>query len=87
MKPRKGDVPAGTDHAEGAHGDKTHEAYIERLQSGKESDVEPGGSSEVDVFGRPKPGRHRLDEDREQHDLAERNSEHTKLDERDERDR
>ncbi|HEY9229960.1 MAG TPA: hypothetical protein VIP11_25135 [Gemmatimonadaceae bacterium] len=83
MKRRKGEVPAGTDHAEGAHGDKTHEAFINGLYGSEESEGRPRGENDVDEFGRTKVGRHRLEEDREQHDEAERNSEHQKIDDLD----
>jgi hypothetical protein len=33
----------------------------------------------VDAFGRPHPGHHRLTEDREQHDAAEKDSEANRL--------
>jgi hypothetical protein len=68
---------AGQRHAEGQHGEKTHEAFLENLQrrddAGAEADDaaergSPYGANESD-------GRHRLSEEREQHDEAEKNSE------------
>ena len=62
-------------HAEGQHGDKTHAAVLASQKgSGNDStDSKPGrgspyGANESD-------GRHRLNEEREQHDEAEKNSE------------
>jgi hypothetical protein len=70
-------------HAEGQHGDKTRAAFIEGLQGqaggSSESDVAPQGSNDFDEFGQPKHGRHRLTEDRQQHDPAEKNSEANRL--------
>ena len=59
------------DHAEGQHGSKAHGRFLEQLHegaSGDERNAEPqrGASQE---------GHHRLREDRQQHDEAEKNSE------------
>jgi hypothetical protein len=59
------------EHAEGGHGDKTEQRIIEQLESGD------------DVRRAPMPGHHardghRLAEDRQQHDEAEKNSEKTR---------
>ncbi len=72
----KEDRHAGTqkgaqDHAEGGHGEKTEHRIVEQLESGD------------DVRRAPMPGDHargghRLAEDREQHDEAEKNSEKTR---------
>ena len=66
-------------HAEGEHGDKTRAAFRDGLhphQEGAEEAAQSAqGSKDFDEFGRPKPGHHRLDEDREQHDPAEKDSE------------
>lgn len=78
-KPDGRQKPAQT-HAEGEHGEKTHRAFIEGLHGSEESEG-PAKSNDFAEDGRPKPGRHRLQEDREQHDLAERNSEAPKIDE------
>ena len=70
-------------HAEGQHGDKTHAEFIEGLHGrhggSEESEGAPQGSNDADEFGRPITGRHRLNEDREQHDEAEKNSEANRL--------
>ncbi len=53
-------------HAEGDHGQKTHRAIIEQLQSrSRDSNNENKPSTLHDS-----PGKHRLFEDREQHDEA-----------------
>ena len=61
-------------HPEDEHGEKTHEAIVEQLE-GKNREPEmpqaPHNASATDVFGLPHPGKHRLDESREQHDRAE----------------
>lgn len=68
-KNRDGTHPGETNHGEGQHGNKTHKAFLEQLQS---------GSRDEDSAGMPTPqstGGHRLAENREQHDEADRNSE------------
>jgi hypothetical protein len=57
-------------HAEGQHGDKTHRRFLQQLQEAQ-APREPG-------TGRPIEGHHRMSEDREQHDEAEKNSEAVK---------
>ncbi len=68
-------------HAEGQHGSKTHQAFVEQLHSGasgrereeKESLSEPRGSQD-----NPE-GKHRIFEGRQQHDEADKNSEKNRL--------
>lgn len=71
------------EHAEGQHGEKGHSAFIEGLHGkhggSEESEGAPQGQNEADEFGRPIKGHHRLHEDREQHDEAEKNSESNRL--------
>lgn len=63
-------------HAEGRHGNRTHQRLVEQLH---ESSVAPAEDSPdgraAEAKGRPVEGHHRLHEDREQHDEAEKNSE------------
>lgn len=70
-------------HAEGQHGEKTRAAFIESLHhkaaAEPPSDHAPPGESDVDAAGRPIIGHHRLREDRQQHDEAEKNSEANRL--------
>lgn len=54
-------------HAEGMHGELTHRRFIEQLQEGTH---EPKRTEQPAV-----EGHHRLHQDREQHDEAEKNSE------------
>ena len=54
-------------HAEGMHGDRTHRHLVEQIQEGAHGEIRTEGA---DV-----EGRHRLHQDREQHDEAEKNSE------------
>ena len=58
-------------HAEGQHGEKTHRRFIEQLQESRTRDAanEPR-TEQPDI-----EGHHRLHQDREQHDEAEKNSE------------
>jgi len=65
-------------HAEGQHGDKTHARFIEQLHEGKHRDS-PEDQVERDRQENAYDGSRRLVEDREQHDEAEKNSEHTQL--------
>jgi hypothetical protein len=68
-------------NAEGMHGDKTHQAVIESLRARKARPAEDGVEEKGSPYGaNESDGRHRLSEDREQHDEAEKNSELEKLD-------
>ena len=58
-------------NVEGRHGDKTHQAFLENLQGNPDA-IQP-------QEGRPTAGHHRLQEDRQQHDEAEKNSEANRL--------
>jgi hypothetical protein len=57
-------------HAEGQHGGKTHKAFIEQLHHPATAS-EPSEASEQKSI----EGHHRLHQDRQQHDEAEKNSE------------
>ena len=73
MGKRDGRQKGAQRHAEGQHGAKAHARFIESLQESREpsaSELEPQSSE----------GAHRLQEDREQHDEAEKNSEKNRLD-------
>ena len=67
MGNRKKRTPGPQQHAEGQHGTKTHRRFIEQLQESVA--VQP------DTETPPVEGHHRLHEDRQQHDEAEKNSE------------
>ena len=62
---------------EGRHGDKTHARFVEQLQetSGDATTESPDDRRAAEAKGEPVAGHHRLHEDREQHDEAEKNSE------------
>lgn len=65
-------------HGEGQHGDKTHRRLMEQLHEGE------ARASRQEEIARDRErgayeGSRRLVEDREQHDEAEKNSEHTQL--------
>ena len=68
------------DHAEGQHGSKTHSKFLEQLHSGN-------GVTPDEAQTPPEPRKHlahhnaahRLFEDRQQHDEAEKKSEKTRL--------
>ena len=68
MSKRKNQQGAQDDHAEGQHGQKTHEKFLENLHRR----LDPEDDT---VIARDMTGRHRLHEDRQQHDEAEKNSE------------
>jgi len=86
MANSEGNQKGPQDHAEGQQGDKTHSAFIDSLHGrhggSEESEGVPqegSGQNDVDAFGRPIAGHHRLHEDRQQHDEAEKNSEANRL--------
>ncbi|MDB4905948.1 MAG: hypothetical protein JWO05_732 [Gemmatimonadetes bacterium] len=80
-KPTAGNQPGAQQHAEGQHGDKTKSRIQEQLhERGSELGLDLDADRE-EASGKGKPastgddGHHRLSEDREQHDEAEKNSE------------
>ncbi len=66
-------------NVEGRHGDKTHEAFLDNLHGRMPESQASEGSPQRDNQDRPIAGHHRLHEDREQHDEAEKNSEANRL--------
>jgi hypothetical protein len=64
-------------HAEGQHGEKTRKALIDNRTGGMTDDSATESIAERgSPYGaNPSDGRHRLSEEREQHDEAEKNSE------------
>jgi hypothetical protein len=88
MAKSRGDQKGPQSHAEGQQGEKTHNAFLEerhgRHGGSPESEgapqEEPGPEpTDVNVYGQPVLGHHRLFEDRQQHDEAEKNSEANRL--------
>lgn len=73
MARSKGRQKGAQTHAEGQHGKKTHRALIEQLQSGTTREA----SNPENDHGTE--GKHRLFEQREQHDEADKNSEKNRL--------
>ena len=64
---------------EGRHGDKTHSAFLENLHTSSRTDDEATGKQLGDAANPGPDGRHRLREDRQQHDEAEKDSEYNRL--------
>ena len=79
MGKRDGHQQGSQDHAEGQHGDKARSAFIEGLHGKHGGSPESEGAPQEPLAesGEPREGdgRHRLAEDRQQHDEAEKNSE------------
>lgn len=65
-------------HAEGEHGPKTERRIVEQLESGP-SRAPLADRLAVDKTMASVEGKRRLVEDREQHDIGEKNSERTQL--------
>jgi hypothetical protein len=72
MKDRTNDQKGAQRHAEGDYGDAAREANQERLQT-------PPDESDESVERQPRQGKHRIHEDRQQHDEADLNSEKNRL--------
>jgi hypothetical protein len=80
MQNRDGVQKGPQDHAEGQHGTKTRTKILEQLQSGNGVKPEPPPNpldpTKTDAHHN---SAHRLFEERQQHDEAEKNSEKTRL--------
>lgn len=74
MPRSKGKQKGAQQHAEGQHGKKTRKAFIEQLQSGEAREAQSADTEHQ------AEGKHRLFEQREQHDEADKNSEKNRLD-------
>jgi hypothetical protein len=70
MKPNEGNQRGAQRHAEGQHGEQTHERSVEQLSEFRER---PDPTVPEGIPHRE--GKHRLEEDRQQHDEAEKDSE------------
>jgi hypothetical protein len=85
MQNRDGVQKGPQDHAEGEHGSKTRSKILEQLHSGNGNGTKNGTAEAApDPLQTPKSpahhnAAHRLFEERQQHDLAEKNSEKTRL--------
>ena len=74
-----GDIQGKQTHAEGQHGDKTHAEFLESRKGLSDDSTTEGITERGSPYGAtPSDGRHRLGEEREQHDEAEKNSERKK---------
>ncbi len=63
-------------HAEGQQGEKTHEQFLEGRKGLSDDSTTEGVAERGSPYGATESdGRHRLSEEREQHDEAEKNSE------------
>ena len=72
MGKRNGRQKGAQRHAEGEHGTKAHSRFIESLHESR-------APTTSETTAGPLEGAHRLREDREQHDEAEKNSEKNRL--------
>jgi hypothetical protein len=70
MGKRNGQQKGAQTHAEGQHGAKAHARFIESLH-----EDEGGAPPRPEMGTESRDGGHRLREEREQHDDADRNSE------------
>lgn len=69
----RGKVQGAQQHAEGEHGDRTRERIVEQLHDSPSDEAD-------NIIASHRDGRHRLHEDRQQHDEAEKNSERNRQD-------
>lgn len=86
MQNRDGVQKGPQDHAEGQHGSKTRSKILEQLHSGNGNGTKNGLTPELTSDALPAPkspahhnAAHRLFEERQQHDAAEKSSEKTRL--------
>lgn len=80
MQNRDGIQKGAQDHAEGQHGSKTRDKFLEQLHSGNGTAPEaPPNPVEPAKSIAHHNAAHRLFEERQQHDEAEKNSEKTRL--------
>jgi hypothetical protein len=81
MQNRDGVQKGPQDHAEGQHGSKTHSKFLEQLHTG--IPTPPDEQDQTPLDSRKNLAHHnaahRLFEQRQQHDEAEKNSEKTRL--------
>ncbi|HMC55510.1 MAG TPA: hypothetical protein VKH19_10090 [Gemmatimonadaceae bacterium] len=72
--------PASPQQVEGRHGNKTHARFVEQLhETTPDTATDTTDSTRAaEAKGQPVVGHHRLHEDRQQHDEAEKDSEKTR---------
>ena len=81
MQNKDGVQKGPQDHAEGQHGSKTHSKFLEQLKNGNPATPENTANGVEPAPKNPahRNSAHRLFEQRQQHDEAEKNSEKTRL--------
>jgi hypothetical protein len=82
MQNKDGVQKGPQDHAEGQHGSKTHNSFLEQLKNGNGNGTTPeapANTAETKKSPAHHNAAHRLFEQRQQHDEAEKNSEKTRL--------
>jgi hypothetical protein len=72
MGKRDGQQKGPQQHAEGQHGARAHSRFIEEIQQPVDRDA---GAASIPNVMHSGEGKHRLEEDRQQHDEADKNSE------------
>jgi hypothetical protein len=72
MKDQKNNQKGPQQHAEGQHGERTHSRFQEQLHESRETEAD-------NVIETHREGKHRLDEDREQHDEADKNQDKNRI--------
>ena len=72
-----GHIKGSQQHAEGQQGEKTRAAFLDSIQGGQnDAGTDDSVAQRGSPYGAtPSDGKHRLSEEREQHDEAEKNSE------------
>jgi hypothetical protein len=80
MQNKDGVQKGPQDHAEGQHGSKTHSKFLEQLKNGNGS-APANSANGIEPEKNPanQNAAHRLFEQRQQHDKAEKKSEKTRL--------
>jgi hypothetical protein len=82
MQNKDGVQKGPQDHAEGQHGSKNHNKFLEQLKNGNGNGATPESSANgLEPKKNPahQSAAHRLFEQRQQHDKAEKRSEKTRL--------
>ena len=73
MKDQSNNQPGAQRPPEGGYGDAARKANLDRLHTSED------GGAEDDAVDQPREGRHKIHEDRQQHDEADKNSEKNRL--------
>jgi hypothetical protein len=73
MKDQSNNQPGAQRHPEGGYGEAARKANLDRLQTSQDA------GDDDDAAEQPRQGRHKIYEDRQQHDEADKNSEKNRL--------